>query len=434
MNGVVALGPLPRIPSLFELEAEAIRERRNFHLVLALYIFRRRLQRKAKRFWVRPWIERRSFYGHYETLMGELEREHQVDYVNYLRMEPAMFHELLTRLSPRLTKEDTKFRKALSAGLKLAVTLRYFATGMTFHDLSYDFRVPHNSISMLVKEVCEAIIEVYSDEVLVTPRTPEAWLEVAQQYHQLWNFPHTLGALDGKHFAIKSPRKSGSLYHNYKGFFSIILLGLVDAEYKFLWVDVGIPGSNSDAGIFNDSILKEAMESQTLGVPDPDPLPGDDRPTPYFIVGDDAFALKTWMMKPHSQRHLTHEQRIFNYRLSRARRIVENTFGILAHRFQLLLTTMQLPPENATRVVMACVTLHNLMRIRYPNLQNLALDVERADHNVVPGAWRDGRELPELRQGRRPTNPAVVAKNQRIYLTEYVNSDAGAVPWQDSMI
>jgi hypothetical protein len=367
--------------------------------------------------------------------MGELEREHKVDYVNYLRMEPAMFHELLTRLGPRLTKKDTTCRPALSAGLKLAITLRYFASGNTFHELSFGFRVPHNSISILVREVSQAIIEEYGDEVLVTPRTPEAWLEVAHQFLHLWNFPHTLGAIDGKHFAIKCPRKSGSLYHNYKGFFSIILLGLVDAEYKFLWVDVGTPGSNSDAGIFNGSTLKEAVESETIGLPDPDPLPGDDKPTPYFIVGDEAFALKTWMMKPHAQRNLTHEQRIFNYRLSRARRIVENTFGILVHRFQVLLTTMQLPPENATRVVMACVTLHNLMRTRYPNLQNLALDVERDDHNIVPGAWRQGLNLPDVgRQGGRATNPAVVAKNQRTYLTEYVNSDAGAVPWQDSMI
>jgi hypothetical protein len=259
-------------------------------------------------------------------------------------------------------------------------------------------------------------------------------LEVTHQFLHLWNFPHSIGALDGKHFAIKKPAKSGSLYHNYKGFFSIILLGLVDAEYRFLWVDVGTHGSTSDASIFNAGPLKEALESATLGLPDPDPLPGDDKPMPYFVVGDDAFALKTWMMKPHATRHLTKEQRIFNYRLSRARRIVENSFGILANRFQCLLGTMQLPPETATSVVMACVTLHNLMRMRYPGLQNQAMDVELEDHNIVPGAWRQDRVLPDVKQGHGPTNASNEAKNQRMYLTEYVNSDAGSVPWQDAMI
>ena len=135
---------------------------------------------------------------------------------------------------------------------------------------------------------------------------------MAQKFYHCWNFPHALGALDGKHIAIKAPAKSGSLYHNYKGFFSIILLGLVDAEYQFLWVDVGTHGSTSDASIFNVSALKDALETETLGLPEPDPLPGDDKPMPYFLVGDDAFALQMWMMKPHALRQLTKEQRIFN--------------------------------------------------------------------------------------------------------------------------
>jgi hypothetical protein len=430
----MALAPLPPRPTLIELQEEELEEEQHFELLAALYVYRRRLDRRPRRFWVRPWIERRCFFGQYDTLMMELEREHHGDFLNYLRMEPAMFHELLEKLSPRISKEDTMCRQALQPGMKLAITLRYFATGNTFHSLSYDFRVPHNSISLFVKEVCEAIIEEYREEVMVTPRTPEAWLEVAYQFLHHWNFPHSVGALDGKHFAIKKPAKSGSLYHNYKGFFSIILLGLVDAEYRFLWVDVGTHGSTSDASIFNAGPLKEALESATLGLPDPDPLPGDDKPMPYFMVGDDAFALKTWMMKPHATRHLTKEQRIFNYRLSRARRIVENSFGILANRFQCLLGTMQLPPETATSVVMACVTLHNLMRMRYPGLQNQAMDVELEDHNIVPGAWRQDRVLPDVKQGHGPTNASNEAKNQRMYLTEYVNSDAGSVPWQDAMI
>jgi hypothetical protein len=305
---------------------------------------------------------------------------------------------------------------------------------MSFHSLSFDFRVPHNTISVFVKEVCEAIIDVYQPEVLVTPTTPEAWMEVSNQFFRRWNFPHTLGALDGKHIAIKAPSNSGSLYHNYKGFFSIILLALVDAEYRFLWVDVGTAGSTSDAAIFNDSSLKAALEADTLGVPPPDPLPADDQPMPYFVIGDDAFALQTWMMKPHAMRHLSKEERIFNYRLSRARRIIENSFGILANRFQCLLTTLQLPPQTATSVVMTCVILHNLMRIRYPGLQNEALDVELDDGNVIPGGWRGDRVLQDVRQVRGATNTSRAAKRQRLYLTHHVNSNVGFVPWQDAVI
>lgn len=81
-----------------------------------------------------------------------------------------------------------------------------------------------------------------------------------------------------------------------------------------------------------------------------------------MIVADDAFPLKEYIQKPYSQIGLTKEKRIFNYRLSRARRIVENAFGILANHFQVFMTPMRLSPEKAEIVVLACCSLHNMLR------------------------------------------------------------------------
>ena len=87
------------------------------------------------------------------------------------------------------------------------------------------------------------------------PMTPETWSEVADKFGQIWNFHNCIGAIDGKHIAIKCPDNSGLYYFNYKGFHSIILLALVDATYN------------------------------------------DDRPMPFIIAGDDAFGLRSWLMK-----------------------------------------------------------------------------------------------------------------------------------------
>jgi hypothetical protein len=88
----------------------------------------------------------------------------------------------------------------------------------------------------------------------------------------------------------------------------------------------------ADGGVFGECPLRTALEEKTLGVPPDEPFPSDTRPMPYCIVGDDAFPQRTWLQKPYPFRLMDPEERVFNYRLSRARRVVENAFGILGHR------------------------------------------------------------------------------------------------------
>lgn len=69
--------------------------------------------------------------------------------------------------------------------------------------------------------------------------TRQDWLEIAHGFQERWNFPNCIGAIDGKHVVLQAPPASGSLYYNYKGTHSIVLLALVDAHYKFRVIDVG---------------------------------------------------------------------------------------------------------------------------------------------------------------------------------------------------
>ena len=104
------------------------------------------------------------------------------------------------------------------------------------------------------------------------PTDPGDWKKTEERFRNRWNVPHAVGALDGKHIAIKKPKKSGSEDFNYKGSFSVVLLDLVDADYKYLWVNMGASGSSSDAQIFNRSKLKRRIENGTLGLSPPEPL------------------------------------------------------------------------------------------------------------------------------------------------------------------
>ena len=157
-----------------------------------------------------------------------------------------------------------------------------------------------------------------------------------------WNMQHTLGAMDGKHIAMNEPAKSSSLYHNYKGFFSLNMLALMDADYAFIWADLGHYGSNSNSQLFLDCDLHQHLEDGTLRISPAEPLIGDTTPNrkdvPYFIVGDDAFPLHNWWMKLYSHKNLSRSERLFNYHLLHARRVVKNVFGILANHWHCLLS------------------------------------------------------------------------------------------------
>lgn len=266
------------------------------------------------------------------------------------------------------------------------------------------------------------------------PQTADEWQEIAKGFAKRWNWFNCLGALDGKHVAIKRPANSGTMYYNYKGFFSIVLMALVDSSYRFIYIHVGDYGSASDGGIFEHSSFRRAIEANQVNFPAPEPLPGDNVPVPYSIVGDEAFPLRTWLMKPIARYNTTRECHIFNYRLCRARRIVENAFGILSQRFRFLKTTMEQKPVNAVKIVQGACALHNLMRTRYPTMTNSLVDREDRRHNLVLGSWRRDPDTLACLQPRSGNHLKKDAKVQREYLKQYYNSPVGSVPWQDRMI
>lgn len=185
------------------------------------------------------------------------------------------------------------------------------------------------------------------------PASEAEWQSIEDGFRETWQFPNCVGAIDGKHVLITSPPKSGSAYYNYKRSFSIVLLALVDADYKFTYVDVGNYGRIGDAGVFKNSTLCTAMEKGLLHLPPPRCLPGRIKEIPFVIVGDEAFPLKPNIMKPCAARTMNKDRRMYNYRLSRARRIVENAFGILANRFGVFKKTIALSPEKTTNIVLA---------------------------------------------------------------------------------
>ena len=265
------------------------------------------------------------------------------------------------------------------------------------------------------------------------PKTPEEWIMTSDAFKSAWHFPNCLGAIDGKHIPIKKPVKSGSFYFNYKKFFSIVLMGVVNANYEFIMADVGVNGRVSDGGVISVTEFGRRLEEAALNLPEPEPIVQNGRNMPYVFVADDAFAMSENLLKPYGGK-LDHDQRVFNYRLSRARRVSENAFGILSARFGVIRNTIQLEPEKATTITLACCYLHNFLRKkskRYLRAGNV--DWEDANYNVQPGEWREGQHQLEGLEMCRSRNIGEVVRGVRDSYRQYFCRE-GVVPWQDAKI
>ena len=274
-------------------------------------------------------------------------------------METLLCDELLEKVRPHISKQDTTMRDAISAHDRLCLTLRFLVSGASYKDLMYSFRISSATISKSIPEVCKAINEVLKDGYLEAPSSRKRWEKLAEDFESKWQLPHAVGAIDGKHINIRAPPNSGSEYFNNKKQFSIVLLAIADSDAKFVAYDLGAPGSQSDGGVFKNGSLGQICKSQSF--PTKSKLGQRITEVPFFVLGDEAFALDENLMKPYPHRSALGDEKVFNYRLSRARRIVENAFGILCSRFRILLRTLELDVENAMQVVRACLVLHNYL-------------------------------------------------------------------------
>jgi hypothetical protein len=213
----------------------------------------------------------------------------------------------------------------------------------------------------------------------------------------------------------------------------VLLLALVDANYKFLYVNVGASGRAGDAGVFGDCSLRKAIDNDQLNLPPPENIDGVRIRVCYNIVADDAFPLKTTIMKPYPHQKLNKSKRIFNYRLSRARRVVENAFGILANRFRVFLTTINLEPEKVDNIILVTCSIHNFLVEHNKHNYISCQDIEQTENQqLIPGQWRRDSQLSRM-QTTSIRNSSKSAKKQHKELTKYFVSEYGSVPWQEFM-
>uniref|UniRef100_A0A8C4H3D8 DDE Tnp4 domain-containing protein n=1 Tax=Dicentrarchus labrax TaxID=13489 RepID=A0A8C4H3D8_DICLA len=331
--------------------------------LLAVAVLYHRLKaRRRRRSWVRETNQARPEQGEFHRLVREL-RLDGGRFQTHFRLSVEQFDGLLHRVGPLIRAVETNYRKPISPSQRLSICLRYLVSGESCRSVAHSYRVGVSTVCGIVRQVSQAVWDCLVDDFMPVPREAD-WRAMAEDYMELRNFPNCVGAVDSKHVIIQAPANSGPLYRNYKGSFSIVLTAVVDARYRFRLVDLGACGGSSDGDVLSDSVFGQALRTATLRLPPDQHLPGAEHlgPLPHVLVGDEAFPLLRNLMRPYPGSNLPREQRLYNQRLSQARRLVDCVFSRLASEFRIFQQVMRIEPVAAELAVRAACILHNFMR------------------------------------------------------------------------
>ncbi|XP_071119318.1 putative nuclease HARBI1 [Haliotis cracherodii] len=248
---------------------------------------------------------------------------------------------------------------------QVLVALRFLATG-SFYSLiadSYSI-ISTSSVFRSVRDVCSCLIE-HLRHFVCMPTGQDAD-KIKKMFFQIAGFPNVLGCLDGTFIRIIAPSRNEVDYLNRKGFHSLNVQMICDANYKFSNCVVKWPGSVHDSRIFRDSKISVAFENGTYK---------------GFLLGDSGYPCKSYLMTPFLTTSCRAEER-YNRSHCRTRVLVEQSFGILKRRFSCLHSGLRTTPQNACKIITACVILHNI-GIDRKDIINVDHDDIDTNNNVI---------------------------------------------------
>ena len=319
-----------------------------------------------------------------------------------LRMSRATFNHILVRIHDKLLKK-TVTEEPIPPDFRLAITIYKLARGDYIYTTGEMCGLAKSTVCVIVTETCSAIINTLCDDTFKKyfPTSRDDFKESMAKFGEEWQFPYAFAAVNGSHLPIKCPKGGAQAmkqYFNFKGFYSIVLMALVDTEYRFIWASVGAPGNTHDSTLMQST---ELWDRKVAGSVIPNIVQQiENVDVPPLILGDGAFPLRTWIMKPYGDAVLPEDMRYFNYRHSRARLVTEGAFGRLKSRFRVLFRKCQSNKETMKLYGLASVVLHKLcieLGDLVPRKFDLTLD-HAANKRLSPEEVRDVLALRKTKQ------------------------------------
>jgi hypothetical protein len=254
--------------------------------------------------------------------------------------------------------------QAISVEKRVGVAIWRLATANEYRTLQELFGLGRSTACQIVAEFIVAVCRRLKGVFLARP-TDEQFAEIAEGFQHRWGFPQCVGAIDGSHIPIIAPQEHRNEYYNRKGWYSMQLQAVCDHRYRFWDIEVGWPGRAHDARVFSNSGLFHAAQDGTLFPPTTKRIGQTD--VPLNLIGDPAYPLLDWLMKPYPGAALDDDRTHYNYRQSRARMCIENAFGRLKGRWRCLRKDIENHTSLVPSMILACCILHNICELRCEN-------------------------------------------------------------------
>ncbi|XP_064479093.1 uncharacterized protein LOC135392307 [Ornithodoros turicata] len=348
----------------FELDIEVetsisseIEQRLNSNEFIVAAIMASSLSKVNRRRWV---FERNERW--FEDTLPQLGEFH---FKQTFRVSPTTFRYLVESL-PTLERENTEMRDAITPEKRVAVGLYRLCSTAEDRTIGHLFGIGRSTVNTIFKELCDAVIMHLEGQWLCMVR-PHEMPQHMREFYAASGFPHAVGALDGCHFPVSPPKQHAAVYYNYKGWYSIILLALVDHLYRFRYINLGSPGRCHDAHVYGRSRLCALVDGEYFRSP---VTTIEETPVAPVILCDQAFPLTTNLLKPFPNPPKETPQAMFNYNLSRTTRVVENAFGRLKARFRFVMKRMECRLPTAKRAIRAACILHNVCEALKDNVEH----------------------------------------------------------------
>uniref|UniRef100_A0A8C3IAC3 Putative nuclease HARBI1 n=1 Tax=Chrysemys picta bellii TaxID=8478 RepID=A0A8C3IAC3_CHRPI len=326
-------------------ESDDAIEPRNAYDTKLLVAFTDMLSTMERHFWARE-----TSTEWWDHIIMEVWDDKQ--WLQNFQMRKATFMGLCEELAPILRRKDTRLRAALPVEKQVAIAIWKLATPDSYRSVTNQFGVGKSTAGIVSMQVCKAINRILLRRTVTLCNVQE----IVDGFAKM-GFPNCGGAIDGTHIPILTPPHLGSEYVNRKGYFSMVLQALVDHRGRFIDINTGWPGKVHDARIFRNTWLFRKTEARTF-FPERKITVGEIE-MPILILGDPAYPLMPWLMKPYTGSLDSSKER-FNYRLSCCRTTVECAFGRLKARWRSLYGKLDLAENSIPAVISACCALHNI--------------------------------------------------------------------------